>query len=482
LNHARVVKLERDSLWFDPFPLVAIAEEIDIEAVRKREPIDRLQAYLDRIASEDVVVVRSLSRHDLKTLPPQLVRDVLTGTLAAIADTRGRRRVLAPRGRIAEIARAWAALPVGLQRQSTWGYCANDGIPVQLNWTLHPEEVNVDPPSKATIDCVAKYTALLDSSYDVRQIVIDEDMDLAAFSQFVQRASATVAATLPEKTEMTKKSPRTESRPRPRSESEIDSDAVVDLNRQYDKMFASLKEYVDLRLDGFEAGRASKPSRSAESSAAIPKWKQWRDRYGIPVAILLSVVVTVVVLELFGMLRARERASVNPPVATSSQEPAPIFTPSSTEAAENAPQASPQLRQLIVDAATSGKWKEAFLALSEGEPETLARMIDDTINDPATGQTTRSTLASFRDRIRGTGKKLNSADRETLRKYLLQYVARKDGSAGEAIVIDETLKDLTPAVMRSVKNRTRAGLATENPEDFELQSEVILRWLEKNPS
>ncbi|HEV7764545.1 MAG TPA: hypothetical protein VGQ76_06050 [Thermoanaerobaculia bacterium] len=478
LNHARVVKLERESLWFDPFPLVAMAEELDIELIRKREPIDRLQAYLTRIADEDVVVVRSLSRHDLKTLPPQLVRDVLTGTLAAIADTRGRRRVLAPRGRLAEIARAWAALPVGLQRLSTWGYTANDGIPVQLNWTLDPEDVNVEEASRSVVDCVAKYVTILDSTYDVRQIVSDEGMDLAAFSQFVQRASATVAATLPEKIEMPKKSSKAE--PRPRAQTEVDGETVVDLNRQYDRMFASLREYVDLRIDALEAGRAAKPApRSAESATAT-----WRDRIAIPAAILVSVVVTVVVLELFGMLRLRERFRANPSetATTTQQEPAPIYTPSANETVEDLPQASPRLQRFIADAATTGRWKEAFLAFSEGEPETVARMIEETINDPTTGRVTRTTLADFRDRIRGTGKKLGAGDREALRKYLLQFVARKEGSAGEQIVIDESLKDLTPVVVRSVKARTNAGSATDNPEDFDLQSEAILRWLEKNPS
>lgn len=492
LNHARVVQLERDSLWFDPFPLVAMAEDFDIDSVREREPVDRLQAYLDRIAEEDVVTVIPLSREELKTLPRDLVRDVLTGTLAAIADTRGRRRVRAPQGRLAQIARAWAALPVGLQRLSTWAYGANDGVPVQLIWSADLERTSVAAPSDAVIDCVAKYTGiLLDSTYDIRQFVNDEEIDLAGFSKFVQVASATAAA-LPERPAMSKKSQKQESRPRSRVDSAIDDDSVLDLNRQYDRMFAAIKEYVDLRLDAYEAGGAMKvAARQALSSPPGATWKQRLDRNAVPIigALIAGVLLTLGVLFAMGRLggdnAGRGRAAVPARTATTTHESRvnpESATESQTETVDERPIASPRLRKLIDDAARTGKWKEAFLTLSETEPETVARMIDDTINAPTANSQTRSVLADLRDRVRGSGKKLNSNDREVLRKYLLQYIATREGTADDAVAVDEDLSDLRSELMKAIKTRTNVGSSSDKPDDFELQSEVILRWLEMNPS
>jgi hypothetical protein len=486
LNHARVVRLERDSIWFDPFPLVALAEDFDIESVKQLDPLDRLQAYLDRIAEEDAVEVRALSRQELITLPRELLREVLTGTLAARADNRGHRRVRAPRGRLAHIARAWAALPVGLQRQSTWAYGAQDGVPVQLIWTGDAERINVDSPSDAVIDCVANYMALLDSSYDLRTLVNDEEINLAPFSSLVQVAAATVAS-LPETNAMSKKAQKPESRPRPTAGFELEDDAAVELNRQYDRILAAVKEYVDQRLDAYDAGGAGKPAVRPAQSAAVAgvTWKQWLDRNAIPIitALIAGVLLTLGVLFWMGRIgggtavRHRPAASVR----TETREAA-VIPESATETADERPVASPQLRKLIEAAARTGKWKEAFLTFTESEPETVARMIDDTISAPTADANTRASLADLRDRVRGSGNKLDSSDREALRKYLLQYVVSREATADDGVVVDENVSDLTPPLMKAIKSQTNATSSSDKPEDFELQSEVILRWLEMNPS
>src|ERR1041384_6118092 len=40
LNHARVVRLEPDAVWFDPYPLVALAEQFEIKPMLRRDPVD----------------------------------------------------------------------------------------------------------------------------------------------------------------------------------------------------------------------------------------------------------------------------------------------------------------------------------------------------------------------------------------------------------------------------------------------------------
>jgi hypothetical protein len=466
LTHARVVQLEKDSTWLDPYPLVALAEQLDIEAVKRRDAVDRLQAYLDAIADEDVVTVRALSRQELKTLPRELLQDVVTGALAGIADSRGRRRVHAPHGPVAQIARAWASLPVGLQRKGSWAYRANDGVPVQFLFTTDARDVNVDGPSLVVKECAARYTRLVyDSSYDLSQYVKNEELDLGGFSQDVQRMAATVAATgatgsPPVEKKMSAKK---------NQKSEPVDDLTAELNRQYDRMHDSLIEYIDLRLKAYEAGRPVK------GAAHAPQWKTWLQRYGIAIGAVAGLLLAAAVVYAMGWIPARTRERVIPPaqaaVVNDEEPPAepPVDTP--------APQSDPRFRALVDDASASGKWKEAFLTATEQQPDVIASML--TNASERVDAKTRSAILDLRDRLTGKGKKLTSADRESLRRYLLQYVGAVETGA---VTIDNDLSDLTPVLVRSLKRTTNARSASDSAQDFDLQSEIILRWLEANPS
>ncbi|HYI11835.1 MAG TPA: hypothetical protein VEK57_22455 [Thermoanaerobaculia bacterium] len=499
LNHARVVRLEPDAVWFDPLPLVALAEEFPIDEVQRADPLDRLQAYLGKLADENVVTVRALSRQELKPVPREALREVLLTTISAIGDKRGKRRVRAPKLPLTQLARAWAALPVGLQRRSAWAHGANDGVPVQLIWSDDPERTNQERPSDAAIRCVDQYLGLLlDSNYDLRQLVLDEELDLAAFTQLVQRASATAmtttAALLPEKTEMTKKNNRPEPRSRGRSDSEpLDA---AELNRQYETMFESLKEYVDLRLEGYEAGRAAAkvaprgsdvPLKTSGGARTVPGWKAALDRYGIAAAALAAgILLTLGVLALTGVLKwGRGTAAARPEqqqevagTVTAEDEPedaGPVPVP-------QPPQATEYLRTLVTQTETTGKWPEAFQALTETEPRTVAALVDDTIGHQTTGPNTRKALAALRDRLNGTGKKLDRTDRSALRNYLLQYIAAEVTAGQPEVIVDDKMNDLKPAVMQRVIGATGATGKLAEPSEPVLQSEIILRWLESHPS
>ena len=475
LNHARVVKLEPESAWVDPYPLVALAAEFEIKSVLRRDAVDRLQSYVDAVAEEDVTV-RALSRQELKSVPRELLHDVILGTLTGIADARVRRRVRMPQGPLPQIARAWAALPVGLQRRSSWAYGVADGVPVQIIWTADAAEVNVDGPSRAVKDCAAKYTEIVfDSNYDLSNYVKNEQIDLGGFSQDVQRMAATVAATLPETKAMsTKKSQKGESRSGPRGETLAEGD-VAELNRQYERILDSLKEYVDLRLEAYETGR---PAKALQPSKTRQGFMQ---QYGIALGAIGGVLLTIVIF--FAIRWFQERQSVRTNVPQVPQQESGVLPQSETETeAADVPQTNSKLRALISSADASGQWKEAFLALTEQEPALVGGMIEDAILHPSSGSAADSTLANFRDRLLGNGKKLASADREALRKYLLQYIGALEASAADPVIIDEGLSDLSPVLMRSIKVRTKTRSASDKAEDFELQSEIILRWLEANPA
>ncbi|HEX2123737.1 MAG TPA: hypothetical protein VHL59_19065 [Thermoanaerobaculia bacterium] len=472
LNHARVVELDEEAIWLDPLPLVSLAEAFPIDAVRAAEPIDRLQAYIERIRNEVVTVV-PLTRQALQALPREHLGQVLRDALGAIGDARKRHRVPAPEIPLTQLARSWAALPVGLQRQSAWAFAAKEGLPVPLTWSA---SATADKPSDAATRAAEQYLALLlDSTHDVTPLVRDENLDLGAFAQRLQRAET---MEMPKKTH--KPEPRgPELRPEPRP---IEGQGVVDLNRQYDRMFAALKEYVDLRLEGHDAARAA--AKSARGGELVPArgagWMQMLRRYGAAVGLLAGILLTLGVLMATGKLQLRNRDDAAP-VRQESPETASVQEdPQESGAPPILPAASDNLRTLVRDAALSKKWAEAFRSLTASEPEAVAALIEKAIQDDATGPADRRKLADLQDRLRGRGPKLESTDRAVLRDYLMQYIATQVTT--ETIVIDDKLTDLGPAVMNRLRDETAAASEATQPSDDELQGEIILRWMEKHPS
>jgi hypothetical protein len=506
INHARVVRLEPDAVWFDPLPLVALAEDFPVDEIRSGEPKRQLEAYLERLKDEDVVTVRPLSRQELKPIARDGLREVLLATLGAIGDPRGRRRVRAPQIALTQLARAWAALPVGLQRKSAWAYGANDGGPLTLLWSNDRERVSSEQPSDATRRCVDGYLRLLlDTNYDLRQIVTDEDVDLAAFTQIVQQASATAVTVLPERHDMPKKTKEPEPpRPRGRGDSApLDSaELAAELDRQYRQMEASLRNYVDLRLGGHEASRAAEqtasrgsdvPLKTPSTPYAAPGWKGMLDRFGIPIAVTAGVLLllgAMYVWKPWGRDRVRstgastnqeqeqEQGYTEPEPA--GNDPAVTESTPSTEPA----QASPYLRTLIAETAASSKpnkWPEAFLAFTERQPATVAALTNAAWGHPTTTADIRGKLAALRDRLNGQGKPLAATDRAALRNYLVQYIAAEVTAGQPGVTIDDKMNDLKPAVMQRVLQETKTGGSSTDASNAALQSEVILRWLESHP-
>ena len=492
LSHARVLQLEPEALWFDPWPLAALGEEFPIDAVRDAEPIDRLQAYIERIANEEVIV-RPLTREELRKLPREKLREVLLAALGASGDTRGRRRVPAPGLPVTQLARAWAALPVGLQRKSFWAYGTKEGLPVPLTWSTTAERTVADIPSDLAVRAVDDYLALLlKSTYDLGPLVRDENLELGAFAQQLQRAAGTAAAVTAtlavETTDMSKKSQKPDPRPRARPDAEpIDGSSIVDLNRQYDRMLDALKEYVDLRLEAYDSGRATRPApRGGEMPLVSGPWWQ---RYALPIGTLVAgILLTLGVLAFMGVLPyGRDRTTGGIDTAAVVDDGSGQTTSADEDQDDDVPQppareASANLRGLVTEAARSKEWAEAFRALAASEPETVAALVDKAIAHTSTGPEVRQKLATLKARVLAKPPTLLPADRAELRGYLLQYIATEVTTAENPVVIDEKVTDLGPAVMKRLKDATSAASVETLPGKSELQGEIILRWLEKHPS
>ncbi|MFP5247161.1 MAG: hypothetical protein ACLGH0_10745, partial [Thermoanaerobaculia bacterium] len=246
-----------------------------------------------------------------------------------------------------------------------------------------------------------------------------------------------------------------------------DENTAVDLNRQYDQMFASLKKYVDQRLEAHAALRTNAPQPSAVTN----------DWWKYAAAAVAGIVLTLAVLVLTGVVDFSRKPAAPEPQVVDLERDAPEPEPTPITPQPRKP--SPTLRKLIADASTSNQWATAFRDLTVAEPETVAALIDKAIRHETTGAASRQKLAALQTRVRGEGAKLESTDREDLRDYLLQYIATQVGSD---VIIDDKLNDLSPAVIKRLKDATNAASTETQPTNNELQGELILRWLEKNPS
>lgn len=450
LSHARVVPLERDSVWFDPFPLVAQAESFDMDAVRAAEPIDRLQAYLEKIRNESVEV-RALTRRAVQELPRELLRTVL---IASLGDAHARRRVLAPDAPLTQIARAWAALPVGLQRAMPWAYAASEGLPVPLAWSAHASAMK---PSATMTETVNRYIALLESNQELNPLVLDENLELGAFAQRLQRAGP---AAREREVEMPKRPQKTE------------PGTAADLNRQYDAIAESLKQYVDQRLEAHEY-----QLRRSGAVAATPLRTDGR-----MLLIAGMIAGALIAAAVFGGVqywngRNSPRIDAAPIDVSQPFEPEePATEPERVSAAVAG--ASDNLRRIVREAAATKKWAEGFLDVTTSEPETVAALIEKTILHDTTGPQSRGRLADLQARLRE--RKLTPADRAALRDYFVQYIAAD--VTGAKVVVDEKLTELTPAIVKQMKTATGAASAETQAANDDLQGEIILRWLEQHPS
>jgi len=494
LSHARVIRLEWDSAWVDAYPLVAQAQELEIDRVLAADPLDRLQAYLTLIGDGTVVAAHRLSRADLQTLPRHFAEETIGGFLEALADRSGSRGRARPPERIGvpQLARAWATLPVGLQIDSPWAYAAADGAKVRLIWD--PQHGAATPRSEVWRELAARYVHLIyDRPDDLRPLVEAENLTLAELAQRIPQLPSGASRTntpldarrQPENPEMSQKKNKQDPRPRPASDAPIDSGTVVDLNRQFAAMEASLRDYIDQRFAALASGAPAPVAPKRTAGATRQSTTAARlERFAVPAALIAGVLITLGLLAAFGMLRldswrgARQTARQQ----VTARQPAQRVDASSgtNSAAAPAARGNATVRALIRTAEKDNGWTTAFMKLSEREPETVVALIDDAMQQ-GSSTATHNALQQLRAGVANGGASLTPKDREKLRRLLLQHVAMI-AAPDASIVIDDDLRDLTKGVVEQLERRTKAKPRVHDPASSDFQGEIILRWLEMHSS
>lgn len=466
LNHARLVRVTEPS-----FDAAALHEVVltspNIYEVRADE---RLKTYVDSI--EASVLVRPVTISELQQLPQPLLTEFLTACLVVLAGRTGVRFRLSDTDP-ATLARAWAALPMALQRRSSWAVgvesCAVDAI-----FTRSEGQTPAGAATRSLIECVDGYVTLLHEAPQEAMAILRNPgvSTTVAFAEAVRRAR--VSAPLSEvpisgKGEMSNKNRGRDPKPETRSDREqwapVDDETVAQMKRQHEALEASLRIYIDERLAAIENRlRVSAPPMPASGNPAGRLRRAWI----LPAFLVALAVVAYGAFVLFPRSqpvrqpdRIEETRRAVPPVVETDQ---PAVDPPVTT-----------VQRAVAAAEASGKWAEELKAFLETDTNTTVRAIDGAASG-ATGKA-KADLTAFADRI-AQGKQLGSEGpqgREGLRALLMDCIAAEVVPEA-AVKIDGNLDDVT-AHLAAVKKRYTVTSTLKDATQRELQSEIILRWM-----
>ncbi|HJQ37313.1 MAG TPA: hypothetical protein VKB93_09245 [Thermoanaerobaculia bacterium] len=422
LNHARLGE-----------NVAALLEEVPLDDVYRADPHQRIATYLAMV--ED--------RHSC--LSGQALLPVLHSgkILAALLDTISRRkatRFLSPTNEIGELAEAWALLPTGLQKNSSFALNVADGCPVDVIFSRTAGR-SADEVGTALRDCVDRFLAL--------GSVPGKITTVAQLEEAVRKASV--------------KHPKKQHSER-HDAGTLDPEIAAELQRQYDAMEASLEDYVKRRLDMVESRQPAQSAASRAPANGVPRWLPWST----------AGAVLLVILWLAGERFLAPRPE-NPPSQDTSQD---FVVP--TETVETRPTISAN-RQLVRDAIargmSSGKWAEELKAMMTGH----AALVAQPIRLAANGSVSDAAAATLEKTARAIEAKqdLGVEGRSMLRKWLMDVIAASVAAekGAQAPKVDGNIADVTPALLEDIKDRYRA-VGTANAQSQEFQSEVILRWME----
>jgi hypothetical protein len=479
LNHARIVRLAPDDPWLNPLPLLEQTLEFPIADARSAPAAERLQKYVDLLADDAALVVPEMHASLLHDLDRADLHDVAMATLWTLQLREGA-RMRSPGLPLAQLALAWAALPAGIQQRSSLAYGAADGVPVDVIWSeggTRPSSID----SKPLAECVAKYlNLLLDSTYDHGLLVRDMNVRSAVdFQQLIDRA--TITAALPPaprpagKGEMPGRKGKTQ---RPREESGGDAD-LAELDRQQQIIYRSLKDYIDKRLAAYEAARPA-PSRAPATAAAAGANRRL---IGVTAAIVLFLVV---IGQLLWTRALGPWLASTSTTATSTSDTAATATydtggASGTTAttdttdtgASRRPDLTP-LRTIITNADRQTKWEEVLAKFTVEHPALFALIVDSAKADQAAvPKAMRDRLEAFSKRLHGTGDPMTAADRAILRPILFEYAVKQQATDKR---IDGNFNDINTDLLNAFPLQS----SRNDINDWRLQSEVILRWIERN--
>lgn len=477
LNHARVVKLDPNERWFNPLPLIASALELRIGDVRVAPPQQRLRTYLDRMIEEATLPVPEMNPAMLDDVPRELAIDVLVASFAELGKRRGI-AVRAPDGVLQRIAVAWAAMPAGMQERSSWAVDAADGVPVDLIWSSRGGEAPRAIGSQSLPNFVAAYLdGIGDLGHVVRNPKIRNEVELQAQ---IARINVAVGPRTAGKGEMSKRGSGSQEGPaesrkpaRTGDVGPLDFEVIEGLDRQHEAIYRSLQDYITKRLAAYETRAAAAVPRGG--ATAQPDGAGWWKRFGVFAATAaLAVAVTLLAVKYWPR---GERAENTPPAnevafATDTTEAEATTTSNPTESI-----VTPFIRKAET-ATTDRKWADALADLNKTHPAVLARLVDRAAAAQDTQAAVRKKLEDFSRRLKGTGNPLNGADREALRPFLFEYVAKLDAADRS---VDGKLNDIDTALLKAIQSEWQLQTGVSDVNSWDLHSELILRWLERNP-
>lgn len=460
LNHARLVRVAGPS--FDVTALVEMAESFPIQEICAASEESRLSAYVNLVSGEDRLAMRPVAVAELLQLPRAFLEDFLAACFAGLGQAQRMRFALtAPT--LENLALGWAAVPLALQRNSSWALGADESCNVDAIFRAEGK-----PPSRvasaALLQCVKRYVDLLDSApVDFDDILRNASITtVVALDEVVKRA--TVAAPLsafsqtsqkPQEMEMQTKKSRARGEARRDEWDPLDADTVAELKRQYDAMEESLRHYVDQRLVALER----QPSR--DNTTSLATFAAW-----IP-----ALAVLVIALAGYGIywFMGHRTPSRRPITAAQRTATADDFTSTADGRSQTTPETeTPRVEQTsaqraVAIAKASDKWADALRDYLASDANAAARAIDDVA---ATAPTGRRALEDFASRVAG-GTDLKPEGRERLRALLVDAIAAQSDTG---VTVDGKLADVD-----MVRLKKQYGVTATKPIDA--HSEIILRWM-----
>ena len=453
LNHARIVKV-RDP-HFDVAALVKAAEALPLDGIESRPVEERLSAYLDAAAKQPSIDIPRVTLDELREIP----RADLVAILAACLSVHGKKQAarfrLAPPddGTLANaVAHAWAALPLGLQRSVSWAVNVDDGCPVDA--ILSTEQGRAPAVAPEISEIVGRYVnGLLDGPRELGAILRSaEVVSLGRLNDAVQQVRT-----------MDKKSKGTQTVPEM---------GAAELDRQYKAIEQSLKAYVDQRLDALDPQRESayESRPRVVPGGRVVDWRPW----------LIGAVVAALLIGGGSWWYFRggkpattvddEPAQQQADVSTTT-EPRPMFGgPSADDVRRET------IKSAIASASADGKWAQSFKELLEKHGAIVSAALHDAadgrhLDGNAVTPAARDLLLELAGKI-DAKQALSKDDRDNIRELLVDYVS---ALAGGEVSVDGNLRDVT---VKRLKEQYKVVTRSDERKDLELQSEILLRWLE----
>ncbi len=487
LNHARVVRIPAGEPLFEIAALLALAEAFPLEAIAAAPEANRLRGYLETVENEAALPIGAFSLSRLEEIPAAFLVPLLVACIGGHG--RGERtRFLLPElaGGSGAMAAALgsAAVPLVMQHSSSWGFDVQDGCPLDVVLSTAEGHSPTKTAAAQFVENVTRYLGLLqESPEDFVTILRNPDLSTAArFGDAVQRAG---------RIEM-KKNKGSEPPPLGGG-SQLDAQTLAEIDRQFRALEASLRSYIDQRFSTIES---SQPRGSAAASPLRERVPDSPRQQVVPFSPadrqrrwLIGGVILMLLLGAFGAWRFLRGRGAKP-----RGEPSTVVTTTGADERDPVPEEPKDeapanlrldtIRKAVANGEADGQWAVSLKNLIENHGGLVAASLRNAadgvgLDDDAVTAEARQELRALAGRVEDKAS-LSSGDRGRIRELLLDYVAALSARdpADAAIRVDGVLRDVTPQRLANLKGLYRVSSTTTDRASIELQSEMILRWME----